>query len=173
MATEWRVAVAGAPRVGKSAFVVRCMRGEYVDRHSTARSEAETLPLTGGRFARLRMIECRTEKDLSESDCRAVVLLYDHQRAEESSAELLDRWYKAVPAQARGTLLLCGTKKRRGDRCPERLANFAYLRGLPHFDVSARTHYNLDKVLLWLARRLSGNEAIELAGISNDLRRHL
>jgi len=170
---EWRVAVAGAPRTGKSAFVVSCMRGEYVGRHAERRDEAEPIPLADGRLFRLRMIECRSERELRECACHAALLLYDHRRAASTSAELLDRWYPAVPPEARRNLLLCGTKKRRGDACPEKLATFAYVRDLTHFDVSARTRNNLDEVVLWLARRLLGDDDLRLAGVSNatELRR--
>lgn len=79
--------------------------------------------------------------------------------------------YKNVPTWFRDLtracenipIVLCGNKvdeKRRQVRAKS--ITFHRKKGLQYFDISAKSHYHIEKPFLWLARKLTGKEDLEL-----------
>jgi GTP-binding nuclear protein Ran len=76
------------------------------------------------------------------------------------------KWFKDITRVCEGIpIVLCGNKVDMKDRkVKPKNINFHRKKNLQYYDISAKSNYNFEKPFLYLAKRLTGNPALEFTG---------
>ncbi|XP_075591189.1 GTP-binding nuclear protein Ran-like [Dermatophagoides farinae] len=168
----FKIIVVGDGAVGKTTFVKRHLTGEFEKKYA-ATVGAEVYPMkfftnygpivfevwdTAGqeKLAGLR--------DAYYVAAQGAILMFDV--TNRTSYKNLPSWYRDVVRVCNKIpIVLLGNKVDVFERVVKaKSVNFHRRHSCQYYEVSAKTNYNFERPFLWLARRLTGQVALEFVG---------
>ena len=168
---EFNLILVGDGGVGKTSFVKAHMTGEFEKKY-VATLGSEVYPLTFHTNKGAIKFNCWDTagqerygelRELENNQWQCAIIIFDV-RCRSTYNNATEDWYKELTrARKNIPIVLCGDNAESKDRkVKAEQITFHHEENRQYYDISIKSNYNLEKPLIWLARKLMGDNTLQV-----------